>query len=59
MRKGEGGPGQTQDTLERLYLSAGLWMSWCYPRRSGGGGWEEGDVGFSQPVLDKQKKMDG
>ena len=24
-------PGQTKDTLERLYLSAGLGMSWCPP----------------------------
>uniref|UniRef100_A0A3B4FSL2 Uncharacterized oxidoreductase C24B10.20-like n=1 Tax=Pundamilia nyererei TaxID=303518 RepID=A0A3B4FSL2_9CICH len=31
-------PGQIQDTLERLYLSAGLGMPWCSPRQAGGGG---------------------
>ena len=32
-------PGQTQDTLERLYLSAGWGTSWCPPRGVGGNVW--------------------
>ena len=31
-------PGQTKDGMERLYLSAGLGMSWCPPRAVGGSG---------------------
>ena len=31
-------PGQTQDTLERLYLLGGLSISWCSPGRVGRSG---------------------
>lgn len=37
-----GGTGQTQHTLERLYLSAGLRTPWCSSGKARGNGWEEG-----------------
>ena len=39
-------PGQTKDTLEKLYLSAGLRMSQCPPRGVGGHGREEECLDF-------------
>lgn len=43
-------PGQTQDTLERLCLLAGLGTPSDAPGRLGGSGWGEGSLGF--PVKD-------
>lgn len=40
-------PGQTQDKIERLYLSAGLGTPQCSPGYAGGSGWLEGGLGFS------------
>ena len=39
--------GPTQDTLEGLYLSAGLGTPRDSPGRAGGSGWGEGRLGFS------------
>ena len=40
-------PGSTQDTLEGLYLSAGLGTPQMDPPgRAGGSSWGEGDLGF-------------
>ena len=39
--------GQTQDTLERLYLLAGLGTSLCPPGGVGGCSWGEGSVWMS------------
>ena len=38
--------GQTQDTLERLYLPAGLGAPWDPTGGAGGSGWGEGGLGF-------------
>ena len=39
--------GPTQDTLEGLYLLAGLGTPRDSPGRAGGSGWGEGRLGFS------------
>lgn len=59
-------PGLTRDTLERLYLLAGLGTPLYSPGQTGGGGWGAGRLGFSAwgvaPLTRapyKQKKMDG
>ena len=38
--------GPTQDTLEGLYLWAGLGTPWDSPGGAGGSGWGEGGLGF-------------
>ena len=38
---------QTQDRLERLYLSAGLEVPWSSLGGAGGGSWGEGGLGLS------------
>ncbi|KAI3368027.1 hypothetical protein L3Q82_026851 [Scortum barcoo] len=43
----EEGPGKTQDTLERLCLSAGLGTPRGPPGRAGGSVWGEGSLGIS------------
>ncbi|KAI3369611.1 hypothetical protein L3Q82_025321 [Scortum barcoo] len=42
-----GGPGKTQDTLERLCLSAGLGTPRDPPGRAGGSVWGKGGLGIS------------
>ncbi|KAI3354637.1 hypothetical protein L3Q82_019141, partial [Scortum barcoo] len=60
-----GGLGKTQDTLERLCLSAGLGMPRGPPGRAGGSVWGEGSLGISAQTAAsvtrsriKQMKMD-
>lgn len=56
---------ETQDTLERLYLSAGLRTPWYFLERAGGGGCQvEGDLEILHCChhnldLDRQRWMDG
>ena len=44
-------PGQTEDTLERLYLWAGLGTSWCPPGGVGGSGRGEERLVLPAPAL--------
>ena len=55
-------PGKTKDTLESLYLSAGLGKSWCIPRGVGGRGPGEECLDFPAQAVapadpGKQQKM--
>ncbi|KAI3377238.1 hypothetical protein L3Q82_009150, partial [Scortum barcoo] len=62
----EEAPGMTQDTLERLCLSAGLGTPQGPPGRAGGSVWGEGSLGISAQTAAsatrsriKRLKMDG
>ena len=44
-------PGQTKDTLERLYLLAALGRSRCTPGGIGGSGWGEEHLDFPAQVV--------
>ncbi|KAK3526553.1 hypothetical protein QTP70_030693, partial [Hemibagrus guttatus] len=54
----EEAPGKTQDTLERLCLSAGLGTPWGPSGRAGGSVWGEGGKGRELADMMERRKVD-
>lgn len=46
--------GRVENAAEIISLSLFLEMSWHFPRRAGGGGWEKGSLGISSPNTQTQ-----